>query len=413
MLEFSDLPYQFIPPKPNNFIIALGRIVNRFIGLKSRNHQLKGINVDGLTEFQKIAKEKDARFIILPNHPTHSDPQVINEVCRRMEKTPSFMAAYDVFARNKFASWFMQRIGAFSVDREGSDRKAMKCAAQILEEGQYPLVIFPEGNVYFCNDRVTPFAEGAAYIGLRTQHKLGVNTPVYAVPISLKYTFIEDVRESVISNLDEIAKKFSTSLSSEKPIIEEVTRISILTLSEFLQKHNYSLPDNNTNVDNLINNAVEPIIIKLEKEIGITVKKEQNLVSRIRTIRSKVHSIRIDLEKQKEHSHAADLADEAMLALRILGYSGGYATDNPSLDRIAETVARLREDIHSKGAPPVGKRKVLAKICSPIDLRQYVNPNEKVSKDTIIKLTEEFEKSVQDGINESNTKNDNHGSKVF
>jgi 1-acyl-sn-glycerol-3-phosphate acyltransferase len=413
MLEFSDLPYQFIPPKPNNFIIGLGRVMNRFIGLKSRNHQLKEINVDGLTGFQKIAKEKNARFIILPNHPTHSDPQVINEVCRRMEKKPSFMAAYDVFARNKFASWFMQRIGAFSVDREGSDRKAMKCAAQILEEGQYPLVIFPEGNVYFCNDRVTPFAEGAAYIGLRTQHKLGGNTPVYAVPISLKYTFVEDVRENVIFNLDEIAKKFSTSLSSEKPIIEEVTRISILTLSEFLQKHDYNLPGNNINVDNLINDAVEPIIIKLEKEIGITVKKEQNLVSRIRTIRSKIHSIRIDLEKQKEHSHAADLADEAMLALRILGYSGGYATNNPSLDRIAETVARLREDIHSKGSPPVGQRKALVKICQPIDLRQYVSPNEKISKDAIIKLTEEFEKSVQDGINESNRNTDSHGSKVF
>ena len=40
MLEFSDLPYQFIPPKPNNFIIGLGRAVNRFIGLKSRNHKL-------------------------------------------------------------------------------------------------------------------------------------------------------------------------------------------------------------------------------------------------------------------------------------------------------------------------------------------------------------------------------------
>ncbi|MEO1859438.1 MAG: 1-acyl-sn-glycerol-3-phosphate acyltransferase [Verrucomicrobiales bacterium] len=387
--------------------------MNRFIGLKSRNHQLKEINVDGLTGFQKIAKEKNARFIILPNHPTHSDPQVINEVCRRMEKKPSFMAAYDVFARNKFASWFMQRIGAFSVDREGSDRKAMKCAAQILEEGQYPLVIFPEGNVYFCNDSVTPFAEGAAYIGLRTQHKLGENAPVYAVPISLKYTFVENVRENVISNLDEIAKKFSTSLSSEKPIIEEVTRISILTLSEFLQKHDYNLPGNNTNVDNLINDAVEPIIIKLEKEIGITVKKEQNLVSRIRTIRSKIHSIRIDLEKQKEHSHAANLADEAMLALRILGYSGGYATNNPSLDRIAETVARLCEDIHSKGSPPVGQRKALVKICQPIDLRQYVSPNEKISKDAIIKLTEEFEKSVQNGINESNTNTDSHGSKVF
>ena len=151
------------------------------------------------------------------------------------------MAAYDVFARSKFVSWIMQRIGAFSVDREGSDRKAMKCAAQILEEGQYALVIFPEGNVYFCNDRVTPFAEGAAYIGLRTQHKLGEDTPVYAVPISLKYTLIEDVRRTVISDLEEIAQKYKTSLSTEKPMIEEITRISILTLSEFLKKHDYSL----------------------------------------------------------------------------------------------------------------------------------------------------------------------------
>ena len=63
MLEFSDLPYQFIPPKPNNFIIHLGGIVNRFIGLKSKNHRLKAINLDGLTEFQKIAKEKDDKKV--------------------------------------------------------------------------------------------------------------------------------------------------------------------------------------------------------------------------------------------------------------------------------------------------------------------------------------------------------------
>ena len=64
MLEFSDLPYQFIPPKPNNFIIGLGRAVNRFIGLKSRNHKLKEIDVNGLTEFQKIAKEAGLLFIM-------------------------------------------------------------------------------------------------------------------------------------------------------------------------------------------------------------------------------------------------------------------------------------------------------------------------------------------------------------
>ena len=156
MLEFSDLPYQFVAPKPNHFIIGLGRFVNRFIGLPSKNHLIKNIELSGLDSYLETRSDNKARYVIVCNHPTHSDPQVVNEICRRMNIRPAFMAAYDVFARSKITSWVMQRVGAFSVDREASDRKAMKCAGEILDQGQYPLVIFQREMFIFAMIELCP-----------------------------------------------------------------------------------------------------------------------------------------------------------------------------------------------------------------------------------------------------------------
>ena len=56
-----------------------------------------------------------------------------------------FMAAYDVFERNALHAWLMQRMGAFSVDRDGSDMHSLKQSIATLESGKYALSIFPEG----------------------------------------------------------------------------------------------------------------------------------------------------------------------------------------------------------------------------------------------------------------------------
>ena len=413
MLEFSDLPYQFVAPKPNHFIIGLGRFVNRFIGLPSKNHLIKNIELSGLDSYLETRSDNKARYVIVCNHPTHSDPQVVNEICRRMNIRPSFMAAYDVFARSKITSWVMQRVGAFSVDREASDRKAMKCAGEILDQGQYPLVIFPEGNVYLCNDRVMPFAEGAAFIALRAQMKLGNDHPIYAIPISLKYTHIEDVREKVTDKLKSIAKKFGSNLSKEEPIIDEITRVSILTLSEHLKDHGYNVPKEDFEVEQIINDSAEQIIKKLETALDMNLKEEEPLISRIRKIRSKIHSIKIEPKDSDGSNIPENIADQAMLALRILGYSGGYAKQNPNTDRITETVIRLSEDIHSTLEKPIGKRNVFAKIGKPIDLRTRINSKGKIDRDAISKLTEDLENNIQININQANEENKSIGGEKF
>jgi hypothetical protein len=47
-------------------------------------------------------------------------------------------------------------MGNFSIDREGSDRRAMAAAIKVLTDGKTAPNIFPEGNVYLTNDRRPP-----------------------------------------------------------------------------------------------------------------------------------------------------------------------------------------------------------------------------------------------------------------
>ena len=65
----------------------------------------------------------------------------------------------------------LQRIGAFSVDREGCDRRAIRQAVEFLSGG-HALVVFPEGEIYHLNDRLTPLLEGVAFMALTAQREL-------------------------------------------------------------------------------------------------------------------------------------------------------------------------------------------------------------------------------------------------
>ena len=412
MLEFTDIPYRFVPPRPNPLLISLAQFVIGKFALPGKNHLVRDVEIRGSHALLE-ARQKDSRFILLPNHSTHSDPQVMGEVCRRLSIRPSFMAAYDVFARSRLQSWFMQRTGAFSVDRDGSDRKSMKCATDVIIAGKYPLILFPEGNVYLCNDEVTPFAEGASYIALRAQKALGVDTPVFAVPVSMKYTFLEDVRQRLRDSVNEIASRFNTELDPASKFAEELKRVSTTALGHFLTQRGYAPPDGTATVDEQVTQAAEQLIVALETKINLPPVRNSGLTSRIRRIRAAVHAVRIDQEREVDHRAAVHWADEAILALRILGYQGGYMAGQPTLDRVAETVARLREDVYSQLFPPDGIRRCIVQIGTPMDLRERLEPFQDKARHTIADLTRDCEMAVQSGLNEINSGNETPGTELF
>ena len=61
-------------------------------------------------------------------------------------------------------------------------------------------VIFPEGEVYHCNDRITPFREGAAAIAMFSARK--AKRPIVAIPAALKYRYVEDPTGDLLKLMD-------------------------------------------------------------------------------------------------------------------------------------------------------------------------------------------------------------------
>ncbi|MEM7699458.1 MAG: lysophospholipid acyltransferase family protein [Verrucomicrobiota bacterium] len=413
MLDFSDAPYHFFEPNPSRGIITLARQVNRMIALPGSNHRVRKIEITGACDEAKAAVDRGDRLLFVINHPSHSDPQVITEVHRRLGINSCFMAAYDVFLRARFTAWTMQRLGNFSIDREGSDRKAMSTAIKILSEGPQMLNIFPEGNVYLTNDRVTPFLDGTAFIALKAQKSLG-EKPVKIVPISLKFTQLEDIFGLLNQRLRDL------SVESEFPDQPDpFTLADLVALGEHLiaRRLKRTGGDRFEGIDPSSPSIslapfAETLVQELESEFSLQAKADDKLIDRIRRVRSTVHQRRI-AEEGTEDPALADAADRAILAFRLHGYTQPYLTEKPTLDRAAETVERISEDYQSKALAPLGPRQAHIHLHEPIDVRDSLEAASGKLRDAVAPLTLAMESTVQSGVDEINCHLDTPGAQLI
>ncbi|QTN33858.1 1-acyl-sn-glycerol-3-phosphate acyltransferase [Akkermansiaceae bacterium] len=410
MLEFSDAPYRFFEAKPSAPLIWLGRRLNRGLILPGANHRIREISVSGEMDELEESRRNGDRLLFVINHPSHSDPQVLTEVHRRLGVDSCFMAAYDVFLRNKFCAWSMQKMGNFSIDREGADRKAMAAAIKVLTDGERALNIFPEGNVYLTNDRLTPFLDGAAFIALKAQ--AATESAVKIVPLSLKFTHLTKPREAITERMlrlgAESGHRFPSGSTSDP--LGAVLGLGRHILGGYLKKHGLhgKLPADDPSLYDLLENFAANLVAETENGLGIAVVEGAPLTARIAKARAKIHQLRSDPAAQP-HPEIAGLADRAILALRIHGYLTPYLTEHPTIDRYAETVERIAEDFHSRTMPRTGPRRAMAMIGAPMDVREQLGAK---SRDAIAALTKEMERRVQAGIDALNASNDAPGGRL-
>ena len=412
MLEFSDQEYRFFEPKPNRFVEGMLRWLNRRVFLPGQGHRMTEVVVRNPEAVNKALRQAGNRLLFLPNHPTHSDPHVMSEVFRQLKTRVSFMAAYDVFLRSKFSAWCMQRMGCFSVDREGSDRASMKQALNILKEGEHSLVIFPEGNVYLMNDCVTPFLDGPAFIGQKAQKDLGDKSNILAIPVSIKVTHLTDARPAVKDLLRQLASEVGANFDEAADPVAEVKRLGWLALGKVMTALGRSLPeDAGSDLSHALRDTASEIILKLERELELSHKDGEDLTDRIRKIRRNVHSLRIAEEPILDDAKACSLAADAMLAYRLVTYPGTYLEENPTLDRMAETVEKIFEDFRSAPLAPYAPRRAMVTFGEPIDF--LVESRLETGRALVANLTQRFEKQVQAGIDALNAENDCPGAEPF
>jgi 1-acyl-sn-glycerol-3-phosphate acyltransferase len=411
MLEFSDASYQFFPSEPAPALIGLGRSLNRRFILPGKNHRIAEISVSGETKAVREARERGDRILYVMNHPSHSDPQVITEVHRRLGQPSCFMAAYDVFLRGRFCAWSMQKLGNFSIDRESADRKGMAAAIEILTAGDYALNIFPEGNVYLTNDRVTPFLDGTAFIALKAQQNLE-DADIRIVPISLKFTHLTTPRKTVTDRLIQLGadSDYLFPKGSTADPVKSIFGLGQHILTRFLTRHGFEkeMTDSDRNVYDTLKHFADTLATNLESALQLPVPKEGGLVDRIRKIRSTIHQIRTGPDGASRHE-IDGLAEQAILALRIHGYLDPYLSIHPTIDRYDETVERVAEDFYSKAMPRTGPRRAIVEIHAPIDVRQHLETAGGKLKNAVGSLTRTMESAVQTGVNRINERNDAEG----
>ena len=406
MLPFSDTPYAFFPPEPSPLFIRFAQQTNRLLTLSGKQHRIQDLSLHHAERLHPIQQDPRARVLFLVNHATHSDPQIMFEVLRRIGMRSCFMAAYDVFQRSRIHAWIMQKVGAFSVDRDGSDRQSMKCAMEVLKEGRYALTMFPEGNVFFMNDRACPFLDGASFIALKAQKDLGPDSKIWAVPVSNKLTHRTDQREAVRDKVAALAREIGTDLDRSADVRAELIRIGKQALAVQFDRLGI-LPAGSADLEfgELLDTSARSIVEELEQDMAFPPRTGDGTEDRIRRIRSQIHHLRTDPEQDARFPQAARWAEKAILAMRILSYTGHYIQDRPTLDRYAETVEKMAEDLSGVLQRPWAPRHVFSCINPPIDLTGYLGAFRTDARATVARLTETCEHAVQAGLDEMNAHN--------
>lgn len=419
MLEFSDATYHFFPAEPSPFLIRLGRLANRHFILPGKNHRIVELRLEGETEPIRDARARGDRLLFVINHPSHSDPQVVTEVQRRLGLPCSFMAAYDVFLRSRFNAWCMRKLGNFSIDREAADRKAMAAAIATVTAGDYCLNIFPEGNVYLTNDRVTPFLDGTAFIALKAQQAIeGVSVKI--IPVSLKFTHLTVPREKVTERLVALGRDSGHDYDPGAPEdpVAAVLGLGRHLVGGYLRRHGFlhEKAHDETALFEVLKDFTAGLVAGIEGTLGLSAPKEAGLVDRIRKVRSTIHQIRTDTSGKGEapgpaHPEIDGLAERAILALRVHGYLTPYLTDRPTIDRFDETVERIAEDYYSRAMPRTGPRRAVAHLHEPLDVGTFLSEAGGL-RQAVTPLTRAMEKAVQAGIDTINASNDAPGGEL-
>ena len=415
MLDLIDKPFVYFPPKPHPVISPIGRMYNKYIYMPGKKHLIKSVSHSNWEEIKALRADRNNRFLFLPNHPSHSDPQIIMESLRRIGISTHYLASYDLFLRRtKFERWAMQKSGAFSIDRESFNAKPLNHAVHTIKTGRYALTIFPEGRPYLQNDLVTPFQNGAVYIGLAAQKALRhEGKRVFLIPAAIKLTHMEDCLALLKNMLGVLAADIGYECDSSEDPVQMTESVAKALMQWGLRSLGY--PETaEDNLEAMRTRAAEMIIHNLEKETGVTGIEDKSLWERALDIRTGIHKLMLFPEKNPHRVRASVMrARKVITAMKLLSYSLDYLRARPSLDRFGEIVERLIEDKQSHAIPPYGNRAVYVKYGKPIDLSAVSDLGKKGQGQLMDTLSFQAQAAAQVMIDEINSGNTYPGGRLI
>ena len=354
---------------------------------RKRVIQISDIEVEGAGIVQQRLREGEG-VMIMPNHSSHADPYVIYSAADQVGTALHVMATWHVFHdKSWLARWILTKHGCFSVDREANDIGAFRLATSILQDKQQPIVIFPEGEIYHCNGRVTPFREGAAAIAVAAARKS--KRPITCIPCAIRYNYVDDPTPSLLATMSELERSIFWRPKTTEPLEKRIYDFAEVLL--MVKELEYLKTTQSGRLPDRISSLREHILTNVEQrnEIEASTKSIPERVKAARkTIMEKELAGDSDTEQATQLSH--DMED-LFLVVQSFSYPGDYVDDHPSIDRMAETIDKFEEDVLQKTTAEI-KAQRRVKVCfgEPVD----VSSDRKVKGQTTA-ITAEIEQRVQ------------------
>lgn len=348
--------------------------------------------MSGHEELTRLVKNKQS-VMVAPNHADHADPALMITIGRRCKLAFHFMAAREGFEKGKLSRWVLQKAGAFSINREGADLASIKMAIKILQAGEYPLVVFPEGEIYHHMETLDELNEGVASIALRATAKLPQDKRGYVIPTLIHLKHDPSVEETFSDRLSALERRVTF-----KPRVREspVDRIFLLGNAllgikevEFLGEAQHGT------LTDRIRHLRRFLLNEIELKHGLA-NQELSMPKRIKALRARIRKeltegkTQPDLERRWE---LYDQLDRIFVAHQLYSYTRTYLLDSPSVDRLAETIFKLEEDVFGEGTY-LGERKARVQFDAPIELNRFMQENGLNEKSGVQPLTRLIEDRI-------------------
>lgn len=393
-----EKPYRFVPPHRGRFwprLLQRTGLINRYLNKKHnlvehevRNAHLLQESIDG-----------GHGILITPNHCRTSDPVSMAYLAEETGSLFYAMASWHLFNQDAFTGWAIRRCGGFSVNREGIDRQAINTSVEILETGERPLIVFPEGAVSRTNDRLHALLDGVAFMARtaakKRQRRTGGKVVIH--PVALKYLLLDDLDTALDPRLTEIEQRLTWRTQSQLPTLVRITKIgrALMALKEIEHLGRPTVDKFENRLEGLIDHLLAP----LETQ-WLGTPQFGHVIPRVKALRMKImpEMVRGELPESERDRRWQQLAD-MYLAQQIGSYPADYLEDEPTVDRLRETVERFDEDLTDR-IRPYGRMKLIIEVAPAIEVSPTRDRSAEVDP-LMIRLESELTSMLDDLATES------------
>lgn len=344
-----------------------------------------------------------ASILIVSNHADEMDIRVFMEAARHCKKQFRFMVNQEAFEEmHGFAGFWMQRVGCFSVARGTSDAAAKAFAIQTLKKGQHPLVMYPEGEIYYSNDEIKPFKTGAVFLAFEALKEMrldNIGADVYVLPVGIKYTYKKSIRQKLHTRLKALEKQMGVSPKTQA-ITERLSDLMNRALKRYqLEKAVSDLNSRWTKLGEDIGQWQTQLMTQLEeKYTALWQGPSRKLIDRAHHLSSKIKDKINNRPRPKGPLRRAlqrDL-DTLKRTVWLAGWAPQYHEAKPTTERLAETVMKLDREIGRKQRPkPLGRRHALIRAAPAIPLSTLMKSYDADSRSTCRQLSDYLRQTIQ------------------